>query len=70
MGNVFITGENFEHTQYIDEEIWSGLSNIVDISAGFGQSVFLKEDGSVVTMGFDDENKISETKFWKNLKTK
>lgn len=78
-GKVFITGDNNlrrKHTVYIDHEILDRVnenmesnSKIVDVAAGFGQSLLLKENGELVTFGFDDKEKIKQAEGWKNLKT-
>ena len=43
--------------------------DIVDIAAGFGQTICLKRDGTLISFGFNDHGKISETVDWKKLKT-
>ena len=48
--------------------IYRQCHDIVDIAAGFGQTVCLKKDGTVIAFGFDDEHKISDTYKWKNVR--
>ena len=69
-GKVYMTGQNDSstHTVYKNESILSSLNHVVDVAAGFGQSLFLKDDGTLVVFGFDDSNKNSETLDWENIK--
>ena len=68
-GKVLITGENKKGTKYINEDILDLCQkDIVDISAGFGHTLCLKEDGSVLLFGFDEENiQNKDIKKWENL---
>jgi tetratricopeptide (TPR) repeat protein len=66
-GNVVITGQNVPNTQYIDMEKISNWKNIKDIAAGYGQTLVLKDDGYVDSMGFDDDEKRSDISAWESL---
>lgn len=73
-GGVLITGENFSGSYYIDnplgKEGLKNLKNVVEISAGFGQTLCLKSDGKMYPFGFDDEsspNELYKTKDWSDL---
>ena len=67
-GDIVITGKNFPGSKYIDDNIMAECHDIVDIAAGFGQTVCLKSDGTVISFGFDDENKVSDTREWSNIR--
>ena len=67
-GTIVITGENFPGSSYIDEEIIAECTDIVDIAAGFGQTLCLKKDGTLIAFGFDDEGKVSQARNWTGLK--
>lgn len=56
-GTVVITGENFSGCKYIDEDILNQYDNIVDIAAGYGQTMLLTDNGEIICFGFDDEGK-------------
>lgn len=56
-GTVVMSGKNFENCYYIDEKILNEHDNIVDIAAGYGQTMLLTEDGEIICFGFDDEGK-------------
>ncbi len=56
-GTVVMTGENFSRHLYIDESILVNNTNIVDIAAGYGQTLLLTEDGEVLCFGFIDDGK-------------
>lgn len=56
-GTVVITGENFSGFKYIDEDILKTYTNIVDIAAGYGQTLLLTADGEIICFGLDDEGK-------------
>lgn len=56
-GTVVMTGENFPKHKYIDEEILQEHADIVDISAGGGQTMLLTDEGEIICFGFDDEGK-------------
>ena len=69
-GSVVITGINSPGRKYIDEKILETCTNIVDIAAGYGQTICLTKDGMVKAFGFNDDNKCSETmnnEDWMNL---
>lgn len=42
-------------------------TDIVDISAGFGQTLCLKEDGTVFAFGFNEDGKCEKTRDWENI---
>lgn len=56
-GTVVMTGENFQGYKYIDEEILKKYDNIVDIAAGYGQTILLTEDGEIICFGLNDDGK-------------
>lgn len=56
-GTVVMTGQNFENCYYIDEKILSEYDNIVDIAAGYGQTMLLTDMGEIICFGFNDEGK-------------
>lgn len=56
-GTVVMTGENLENCKYIDEEILNQYDNIVDIAAGYGQTLLLTNDGEVICFGLNDDGK-------------
>lgn len=56
-GTVVMTGENFSGCKYIDDEILNQYDNIVDIAAGYGQTMLLTDKGEIICFGFDDEGK-------------
>lgn len=56
-GTVVMTGENFSGCKYIDEEILDQYDNIVDIAAGYGQTLLLTEDGEIICFGLNDDEK-------------
>ena len=64
---MVITGQNVPNTQYIDMEKISNWKNIKDIAAGYGQTLVLKDDGYVDSMGFDDDEKRSDISAWESL---
>lgn len=66
-GEIVITGENFPGSRYIDETALKDCTNIVDIAAGFGQTLCLKDDGTIIAFGFDDNSKCSGTQEWSGL---
>ncbi|MBD5504651.1 MAG: hypothetical protein HDR09_13220 [Lachnospiraceae bacterium] len=66
-GNVLVTGQNVPNTHYIDIEKISNWENITDIAAGYGQTLVLKDDGYVDSMGFDDNEKRSDILKWESL---
>lgn len=65
-GTVVITGENAPRNKYIDEEILNKYTNIVDIAAGYGQTLLLTEDGEIIAFGFDDDGKCSDINGYKS----
>lgn len=67
-GKVHITGENFEHSKYIEYDVLEKCTDIVDIAAGFGQTLCLRKNGTLSVFGFNDENKIKETKMWRDIR--
>lgn len=56
-GTVVMTGDNFSGCKYKDEEILNKYNNIVDIAAGYGQTMLLTDEGEIICFGFDDEGK-------------
>ncbi len=56
-GTVVMTGENFSGHKYRDEEILNKYDNIVDIAAGYGQTLLLTDEGEIICFGFDDDGK-------------
>jgi len=56
-GTVVMTGNNFENYKYIDEGILDQYDNIVDIAAGYGQTLLLTEDGEIICFGLNDDGK-------------
>lgn len=64
-GSIVITGQNEPGYQYIDSEIISSLPDIIDIAAGYGQTLCLLQDGTVRAFGFDDAGKCEKVKGWK-----
>ena len=67
-GKILITGENRTSTRYIDDKILKRCTNIVDITAGYGQTLCLTKDGTIIAFGFDDDGKCTKTLDWKDLK--
>lgn len=63
-GKVHITGENFPGSYYINENVLKDCTDIVDVAAGFGQTLCLHKNGTVTAFGFPDENKISDIDDW------
>lgn len=73
-GGILITGKNFSESSYIDRSLGKDglkkLTDCVDVTAGFGQTICLKEDGTVLSFGFDLEdapNELYLTKQWDHL---
>lgn len=66
-GKVFITGENRPGTKYIESDILDICTDIVDIAAGFGQTICLKEDGTILAFGFNDDGKCEQARNWKDI---
>lgn len=69
-GGILITGKNIPGTRYLDDydkNTLKNFNNIKDIAAGFGQTLCLKNDGSILAFGFDDDNKYSGALNWDNL---
>lgn len=73
-GGVLITGENFDGSHYIDNSLGKkglqNLENIVEVAAGFGQTLCLQSDGSIYSFGFDDiysPNELYKTRDWHDL---
>lgn len=64
-GTVVITGENSPGNKYIDEEILNEYDNIVDIAAGYGQTLLLTDEGEIICFGFDDEGKCTNINGYK-----
>ena len=70
-GQVLITGKNESGTKYIETDKLEQINkkaDVVDIAAGYGQTIFLHKDGSVSAFDFDDEQKTNEILKWRNLK--
>lgn len=69
-GGVLITGENFDGSYYIDRSLGKeglrNLENIVEVAAGFGQTLCLRSDGTIYPFGFE-ENELYETKDWQDI---
>ncbi len=63
-GKVLVTGKNESGNKYIDPEKLNVWENIQDIAAGYGQILVVKSDGYVDTMGFDNDDKCSDTLKW------
>lgn len=73
-GGVLITGENFRGSYYIDsslgKEKLQNFDNIIEVAAGFGQTLCLTSDGKMYSFGFDDEDSPNElyiTREWQDL---
>ena len=64
-GTVVMTGENFSGCKYIDESILKKYNNIVDIAAGYGQTLLLTDEGEIICFGFDDDNKCTDINGYK-----
>ena len=64
-GTVVMTGENFSGNKYIDEEILNEYDNIVDIAAGYGQTILLTSEGEIICFGFDDDGKCTDINGYK-----
>lgn len=70
-GQVLITGENESKTEYIKTDKLEQINkkaDVVDIAAGYGQTIFLHKDGSVSAFNFDDDQKTNKILKWRNLK--
>lgn len=74
-GGVLVTGENFPGSYYIGREYtkedMKAWTDIVEIVAGFGQTLCLKRDGTIIEFGFDnisDTNELYKTRNWTNLR--
>lgn len=66
-GQVLITGENRPGTKYIDEDVLNKANakkDIVDIAAGYGQTILIHKNGSISAFGFNEEGKCSEIQKW------
>lgn len=59
-GTVVMTGENSPKCNYIDEDMLKNHSDIVDIAAGYGQTLLLTNEGEIICFGFDDDDKCSD----------
>ena len=66
-GEIVITGSNTPGNRYIESNIIEECTNIVDIAAGFGHTLCLNEDGTVIAFGFNEDDKCSGTTKWKHL---
>lgn len=69
-GKVLITGKNQSKTKYIEEDILEEINrrkDVVDIAAGYGQTLCLHRDGTISAFGFDDDEKSSEASKWSDL---
>ena len=69
-GKVLITGKNQSGTKYIEEDILEEINrrkDVVDIAAGYGQTLCLHRDGTISAFGFDDDGKSSEASKWSDL---
>lgn len=66
-GTVVMTGENYPRCKYIDEDILNKYDNIVDIAAGYGQTMLLTDEGEIICFGFDDEGKDQLNNFKKAM---
>lgn len=67
-GQVLVTGKNRPNTRYIEEDVLekaNSKKDIVDIAAGYGQTILLHKNGSITSFGFDEEGKYSKTLKWK-----
>lgn len=72
-GQVLITGENKHenHTEYIDNDLLNEInkkSDIVDIATGYGQTIFVHEDGSISAFAFDKDQETDLVLQWEDLK--
>lgn len=59
-GGILITGNNSPHSKYIDHEKLDMCKNIIDIAAGFGETICVDADGNLTAFGFDESG-------WANL---
>ena len=64
-----ITGENAPNFHYIDEDTFADLTDVIDIAAGYGQTLCLLEDGTVKAFGFDDAGKRENVNTWGKSQT-
>lgn len=72
-GQVLITGENDynTHTEYIEHDLLKQMNkkkDVVDISAGYGQTIFIHKDGSISAFCFDPDQKTDEVLKWEGIK--
>ena len=74
-GGALITGENFPGSYYIGREYTKEdmreWTDVVEIAAGFGQTLCLKSNGTIAELGFDDitdTNELYKTRNWTNIR--
>lgn len=72
-GQVLITGENDHttHTEYIDHDLLKQMNkkkDIVDIAAGYGQTIFIHRDESISAFPFDKEQGTDNVLEWEKIK--
>ena len=69
-GSILVTGENTPGCEYIDYAVIDSLEGIIDIAAGYGQTMCLLDSGEIVAFGFNDDNKTKSVFDWSNSSSK